>query len=129
MAPKRKDLGDFNKKIDDYLAENVIHTKQGLRLRLGINNEYITDCKSRNQIWKKEFMKKWKWACAVMWDEHIQNTLIKPELRFRYFTEWDFRKELQEDEKIDNNININIDTPRNNVNIDTQNNGVNNLNE
>lgn len=112
MAKKRKDLGDYNKIIDDYLASDTIHTKQGLRLKLGISRDYIVDCQRRKQKWKEDFIKKWKWACNVMLNEHLQFTLSNQNLRWEYITKWEFRKEFEEQEVSTDNIIINIDAPR-----------------
>lgn len=106
MAPKRKDLGDYNKIIDDYLASNVIHTKQGLRLAIGIKRSYVTDCQRRETKWQKDFMKKWKNACEIMFNEHLQFTLSNQQLRWEYITKWEFRKEFEQQDTNTDNINI-----------------------
>lgn len=113
MPAKRKELGDYDTKISNYLrTQKKILTPQGLNNALGIDRKFVYDCRRRSSPWQRKFLKSYDKARAVISDAMLEASLIKPELIYQHWRlSYPNAFDLPDEETKEANSNIIINLP------------------
>lgn len=120
MPEKEKKYGEklsvnYKTQIDNYLrTKKVILTPQGLNNALGIDRKFVYDCRRRSNPWRKNFIKDYDNARAIISTHMLEKSLVKPELIYKHWqvsypNEFDIN---EDDNNTQTNIIINISEPR-----------------
>ncbi|WP_342275741.1 hypothetical protein [Spiroplasma endosymbiont of Nebria brevicollis] len=115
MPKQRKELGDYEVKISNYLrTKNKTLTPQGLNNALGIDRKFIYDCRRRNSPWQVKFLKSYDKARSIISTHMLEKALVTPQLIYEHWrkshpNEFDIN---EEDNNTQNDIIINITEPR-----------------
>lgn len=121
MPKQRKELGNYKEKIQEYLRENKDNlkkcTKQELNYILNVDNKYIFDCRRRSTKWQKDFIKEYDKACLKIGIARLKNVTKVAQYEWLYLRTnhremFDDLIDNQDIETNNNNIIINIPTPR-----------------
>ncbi|WP_339046493.1 hypothetical protein [Spiroplasma endosymbiont of Colias croceus] len=121
MPAKRKELGNYKEKINEYFRDNknvpTRMTKTGLNLALGIDRKYIFDCRRYQTKWQQKFLKDYDKACQKIANYLLRSTMQDPKYQWEYLRkchpeEFDDLQENYQDNTTKNNIIINICEPR-----------------
>ena len=112
MPAKRKELGDYEIKISNYLrTKNKTLTPQGLNNAIGIDRGFVYDCRRRNNPWQRKFLKSYDKARAIISTHMLEKALIKPEIIYQHWrlshpNDYDLPNE--DTKEANNLININL---------------------
>ncbi|WP_342277157.1 hypothetical protein [Spiroplasma endosymbiont of Nebria brevicollis] len=115
MPKQRKELGDYEVKISNYLrTKNKTLTPQGLNNALGIDRKFIYDCRRRNSPWQVKFLKSYDKTRSIISTHMLEKALVTPQLIYEHWrkshpNEFDI---IEEDNNTQSNIIINITEPR-----------------
>lgn len=121
MPAQRKNLGDYKKKMQEYIEKNrkmkiSTMSKTELNLILGIDRKYIHDCRRRAQKWQLDFLNEYDKTCSIIAKSHLKSVLKNDNYKWQYLRS-NHRSEF--DDLINNNdndnliIEINLQNPRN----------------
>ncbi|WP_425380771.1 hypothetical protein [Spiroplasma endosymbiont of Polydrusus pterygomalis] len=116
MPAKRKELGDYDTKISNYLrTQKKILTPQGLNNALDIDRKFVYDCRRRSSPWQRKFLKSYDKARAEISTHMLEKALVKPEIIYQH---WrlshpnDFDLPNIETQEANSNIIINLPSIR-----------------
>lgn len=121
MPAKRKELGNYKEKINEYFRDNknvpTRMTKTGLNLALGIDRKYIFDCRRYQTKWQQNFLKEYDKACQKIANYLLRNTMKDPKYQWEYLRkchpeEFDDLQNNYEENNTKSNIIINLCEPR-----------------